>query len=352
MSTSLPPLVDERALEKFLAERLPGETAPVEAQRLSAGHSNETFYITRGQDRWVLRRPPLPPYLPTAHDVGREYRFISALQGTQVPVPKPVLFCENTSVIGAPFYLMERLPGVVIRSEVPPQFDNEESGRQIAEDLIQTLVKLHAVDWRQTEIASIGKPEGYIARQIKRWTSQLEGAYTRPIPELLEVRDWLVEHMPESPPATIVHGDFRIDNCMYSAEPPAQVIGVLDWEMATLGDPLADLGYLLSYWRDRDEPESSFPRDMGYITIRPGFPTRAEVMERYAELSGRKIGDINFYIALAIWKLAVLLEGSYKRHLSGQTDDPFFASLKEGVPALGRRALRVCKGGEFFVDEQ
>lgn len=350
MSASLPPLVDERALEQYLNEHLPGEAAPVVAQRLSAGHSNLTFYITRGNEQYVLRRPPYGPLLPTAHDVIREYRFISALYDTPVPVPRPVLACEDTSVIGAPFYLMERLNGVVIRDQLPPAYRNPESGQQIAEDVVQTLVKLHQVDWRNTLLINMGKPEGYIARQIKRWTGQLEGAYTRPIPELLEVRDWLAEHLPESPPTTIVHGDYRIDNCMYSADPPARVIGVLDWEMATLGDPLADLGYLLSYWRDRDEPESAFPRDMGFITIQPGFPTRQELMERYAELSGIKFkpDTMNFYIALAIWKLAVLLEGSYKRHLSGTTDDPFFASLEEGVPALARRALRVCKGEGFY----
>lgn len=347
MSASLPPLVDEHALERYLAERVPGEAVPLVAERFSGGHSNETFFITRGDQRWVLRRPPLPPYLPTAHDVSREFRFISALKDTNVPVPQPVLFCDDESVIGAPFYLMERLPGVVIRDKLPPQFDNEESGKEIAEDLIQTLVKLHAVDWQNTSIASIGKPEGYIARQIKRWTGQLEGAYTRPVPDLVAVKDWLAAHLPESPAATIVHGDYRIDNCMYSADHPARVIGVLDWEMATLGDPLADLGYLLSFWRNRDEPEQAFPRDMGYITIRPGFPTREEVRDRYAELSGRKVGEMNFYIALAIWKLAILLEGSYKRHLSGQTDDPFFATLKEGVPALAKRALRVCNNEGF-----
>ncbi len=346
MSASLPPLVDEHALRNYLAEHLPGDddTAPVVAERVNSGHSNLTFTITRGKQQWILRRPPYGPLLPTAHDVIREFRFIDALKNTPVPVPQPVLACEDTAVIGAPFYLMEKLPGVVIRSELPPQFQNEESGRAIAEDLIQTLVKLHAVDYQNTSVANIGKAEGYIARQLKRWTGQLEGAYTRPIPDLIEVGDWLKAHLPESPPGAIVHGDFRIDNCMYSADAPPRVIGVLDWEMATLGDPLADLGYLLSYWRDQGEVEASFPRDMGLITILPGFPTRQEVAERYAELSGRKVGEMSFYIALAIWKLAILLEGSYKRHLSGTTDDPFFATLTDGVPALARRALNVCKG--------
>ena len=346
MSTSLPLLVDETALENYLAVHLPGDVAPVVAQRLSAGHSNETFIIRRGQEEWVLRRPPLGPLLPTAHDVIREYRFISALKDTNVPVPQPVLACEDTAVLGAPFYMMEKLPGVVIRDTMPSQFANEASGHAIAEELVQTLVKLHAVDWKNTSVASVGKPEGYIARQIKRWSGQLEGAYTRPLPDLLAVGEWLKENLPESPAASIVHGDYRIDNCMYSASPPARVIGVLDWEMATLGDPLADLGYVLSFWRDKGEPEAAFPRDMGYITILPGFPSRNQIIERYSELSGLRVSEasMRFYVALAIWKLAILLEGSYKRHLSGTTDDPFFALLKEGVPALALRALKVSKG--------
>ncbi len=350
MSASVPPvpsLVDEQALERYLAQNLPGETAQLVVERLSAGHSNLTFTVRRGQQEWVLRRPPYGPLLPTAHDVIREYRFISALKDSEVPVPQPVLMCEDTSVIGAPFYLMEKLSGVVIRDELPPQFQNAESGQQITEDLLKTLVKLQSVDWQNSGVATTGKPDGYIARQLKRWSGQLEGAYTRPIPDLLTVGEWLREHLPESPPATIVHGDFRIDNCMYSAEPPARVIGVLDWEMATIGDPLADLGYLLSYWRNQGEPPASFPRDMGYITVLPGFPTRREVIEMYSEFSGRKIGEIRFYVVLAIWKLAILLEGSYKRHLSGTTDDTFFAQLKEGVPSLARRALNVSKGDEI-----
>jgi aminoglycoside phosphotransferase (APT) family kinase protein len=195
------------------------------------------------------------------------------------------------------------------------------------------------VDYDACGLGSLGRPDGYIARQLRRWMGQLDGARTRPLPDLDEVSGWLQSHMPESPPATIVHGDFRLDNAMFAPRLPARVLAVLDWEMSTLGDPLADLGYLLSFWREQGEPPATpLPDDMGDVTSQPGFPTRAEVAARYEELSGRKITHLTFYVVLAIWKLAILLEGSYRRHLAGTTDDPFFALLGEGVPALARRA--------------
>jgi aminoglycoside phosphotransferase (APT) family kinase protein len=347
---SLPPLVDEAALERYLAEHLPaaGADGPLTAERVIAGHSNETFFITRGSQSWVLRRPPLGPLLPTAHDVLREYRVLSALAKTDVPVPQPVLACEDTSVIGAPFYLMERKRGVVIRETLPAFADTPSARRELGLALVDALAALHSVDWRAAGLEGFGKPEGYLERQVRRWMGQLDGARNRDIPELDQVSEWLKEHIPESPPATIVHGDYRMDNVMFADGPPVRVIAILDWEMSTLGDPLADLGYLLSFWRQADDPEPEYVSPSGRISEAEGFPTRQQLAERYAEKTGRRIKDVAFYQALAIWKLAVLLEGSYKRHLSGTTDDPFFATLREGVPALARRALAVCRGGAML----
>jgi aminoglycoside phosphotransferase (APT) family kinase protein len=342
---SLPPLVDEAALERYLAGKLPGADGPLTAERVIAGHSNETFFIQRGSQSWVLRRPPLGPLLPTAHDVLREYRVLSALSKTTVPVPAPVLACEDTSVIGAPFYLMKRVPGVVIRETLPPFAQTPAVCRELGLALVDALAALHSVDWRAVGLEGFGKPEGYLERQIRRWMGQLDGARNRAIPELDQVGEWLREHLPESPPATIVHGDYRMDNVMFASELPVRLVAILDWEMSTLGDPLADLGYLLSFWREAGDPEQEFATGSWRITEAVGFPTRQEVAERYAEKTGRRIKDVAFYQALAIWKLAVLLEGSYKRHLAGTTDDPFFALLRESVPALARRALAVCQGG-------
>lgn len=339
--TTLPPLIHEENLRRYLAQHIPGEDAPLEVTRISGGHSNETFYIKRGTQEWVLRRPPRGPLLPTAHDVLREYRVLKALNTTTVPTPKVVLACEDTDIIGAPFYLMERVHGIVARDTLPPYANDVAGRRAISIALMDALVALHGADWRAIGLGDFGKPEGYLERQLRRWSGQLEKSRQRPLPDLDAVTAWLTEHMPASGPATIVHGDFRLDNVMLSNDEP-RVIAIFDWEMATIGDPLADVGYLLSFWREPGDPEPDFASDVWRAMEQPGFLTRKEITDYYAERSGRTVRDMAFYEALAIWKLAILLEGSYSRHRSGTTDDPFFARLDEGVPALARRALRVC----------
>ncbi len=347
--TNLPPLVDEVNLARYLAEQLPGPNAatPLNIERVAGGHSNETFIIRRGADEsWVLRRPPRGPLLPTAHDVGREYALISALIKTELPVPQPILHCTDESIIGAPFYLMNYVPGVVIRSTVPPNFANPEGRAELADALIKTLVKLHAVDWREVGLDKIGKPEGYLERQVKRWSGQLDKSRQRDLPDLDAVTVWLREHLPASPETTVVHGDYRIDNVIYASERPARVLAVLDWEMATIGDPLADLGYLISHWRQAGDPPAAVTSELADVTEQSGFPTRAQVAARYEELSGRPVRNLAFYEALAIWKLAILLEGNYNRFKAGTTDDQFYALLEEGVPSLARRALQVCHSAD------
>lgn len=352
MSEILQQLVNEVALDRYLTTHM-AEYAAVAAaklviERVSAGHSNETFVIHKGPHQWVLRRPPLGPLLPTAHDVIREFRMLSGLINTNVPVPRPLLSCEDTTVLGAPFYLMARVDGVVIRSHVPPPFADPATRLELTRALVQNLVRLHAVDWQAAGLAGLGKPTGYLERQLRRWSDQLERAHTRAIPELDAVTVWLGANLPVSPLATIVHGDYRIDNVMYAQALPVQLVATLDWEMATLGDPLADLGYMLSFWREPGDPPFPIQGDLGQVTTEPGFPTRAVVIQMYAEMSGREVDprQMAFYTALAVWKLAILLEGSYTRHLAGTTDDPYFELMREGVPALGRRALGICQGQE------
>jgi len=340
-------LVDTEALRRYLALALPSPEAevPLAIERIRGGHSNETFYLTRGGERYVLRRPPRGPLLPTAHDVGREYRVLSALADPYVPVPRPILFCDDAGVFGAPFYLMERVPGVVIRAKLPSAFAADEAARAgLGDALIDALADLHAVDWQAVGLGDFGKPQGYLDRQLRRWIGQLDASRTRPLPDLDAVTEWLRDHLPESPAATIVHGDYRLDNLIYAPEPPARVLAIVDWEMATIGDPLADLGYLLSFWAEPDDPLFALADAAWRITAQPGFPTRAQLVARYAARTGRYMEHVSFYVALAIWKLAILLEGSYKRHLSGTTDDPFFATLDIGIPLLAARAHAVCKG--------
>ena len=349
MSGTLPPLVDPEALARYLDTALPDTAGqPLNVERIRGGHSNETFFVTRGAARWVLRRPPRGPLLPTAHDVGREYRVLRGLTQTGVPVPRPLLLCDDSIAIGAPFYLMERVEGTVIRETLPPAFAADVSARaDLGYELVDRLAELHAVDYTAVGLGDLGKPAGYLERQLRRWTGQLDASRNRPLPDLDAVTQWLAAHLPGSPPATIVHGDYRLDNAMYAPQPPARIVAILDWEMATLGDPLADLGYLLSFWMEPSDPTTAL-EDSWRVTALPGFPKRAQLVARYAERTGHVLTDVPFYVALAIWKLAVLLEGSYKRHLAGTTDDPFFATLGAGVPALAKRALAVCHGEITF----
>lgn len=341
--TTLPPLVDSSKLGAYLAERLPGSGELV-VERHQAGHSNETFFITRGTDEWVLRRPPRGAFLPTAHDVGREYRVLSALAGTSVRVPRTVLMCEDESVIGAPFYVMERVRGVVIRDELPDVFREADRAR-IGEELVDAVVELHSVDPVAAGLEGFGKPRGYLDRQLRRWKGQMELTLplTRPIPELEQVGDWLHAQQPPEQRTTIVHGDYKLDNVMFATKPPARLVTILDWEMSTLGDPLADLGWMISFWREPGDPTEDVLARTSRVTELPGFHRRAELVERYAAATDRDVSHLSWYQVLAIWKLAILLEGSYARHLAGVTDDPFFAEMEHGVPALARLALGVAR---------
>jgi aminoglycoside phosphotransferase (APT) family kinase protein len=257
-----------------------------------------------------------------------------------------VLACEDPSVIGAPFYVMERVDGWVVRDRLPAFLDEgpDADRRAVGEELVDALVELHTVDWRAAGLEGWGKPTGYLERQVRRWTGQLTIAtgFTRPLPDLFRLGEWLAERVPASPPSTIVHGDYKLDNVVLTPDAPVRVAAILDWEMSTIGDPLADLGYLLSFWREPGDPPDPVLIEQVELTRLPGFSTRAELLDRYAERSGREVPDLRWYEVLARWKLAILLEGSYARHLAGVTDDPFFAELERGVPALARRALEVA----------
>ena len=340
------PLVDAEALERYLDRAIPGP-GRVEVERHRAGHSNETFFVRRGADEWVLRRPPRGAFLPTAHDVLREYRVLSAIADTNVRAPRPILACEDETVVGAPFYLMERAHGFVIREELPRGFREDEGARAgIGDELVDALAELHAVDWRREGLEGWGRPSGYLERQVRRWRGQLELAtrFSRPLPDVVKVGEWLAEHLPESGAPAIVHGDYKLDNVCFAHEPPARLVSIFDWEMSTIGDPLADVGWMISFWREPGDPVDVLERDTA-VTRLGGFRPREDLLERYRTRTGRVMSDLLFYMVLAVWKLGVLLEGSYARHLAGVTDDPLFAELEEGVPALGERALEMIRAG-------
>jgi aminoglycoside phosphotransferase (APT) family kinase protein len=333
-----PPLIVREALEAELG------LGPLEVERASAGHSNVTFFLDAGVRRLVLRRPPRGPFPASAHDVLREYRILAALGRYGVRAPKVVLSCADPEVIGAPFYVMERVDGVVADAATPSPLDNPTDRRRIGDELIDTLLELHRVDWRgSNELSRIGRADGYLTRQVKLWASQWRRQRTREIEVVERVGERLRWSIPESPPATLVHGDYKLDNVALAPLSPARIVAVLDWEMATIGDPLADLGFLTATWLQGDDPERLL--GLSRAAAEPGYPTRSELIERYATASGLAVERLSWYQALALWKLAILLEGSYRRFKAGTTDDPFFARLERGVPSLAEQAAEALDGG-------
>jgi aminoglycoside phosphotransferase (APT) family kinase protein len=297
--------------------------------------------VQRGDARVVLRRPPRPPLPPSAHDVLREARLLRALESTPVRVPR-VLASDEGDVLGVPFYLMEEMHGSVITSEIPPALDDEQGRRRICEELVDGLVEVHAVDWRKCGLEGYGKPTGYLERQLRRFNGLWEFNKTRELPIVEEVGQWLADNLPESPESTIVHGDYRLGNVMVGDEPPARLMAIFDWELSTIGDPLADVGYLTVTWAQQDDPADISFSSLSAASRREGFLSRAELTARYEEASGRSVTALNWYQALALWKAAVFMEGNYKRFTMGNSDDEYLAFFDEGVPALAEKAREVA----------
>jgi aminoglycoside phosphotransferase (APT) family kinase protein len=337
------PLLVLEPLAAFLDEHGLG-SGPLEAEPIGDGHSNVTYLVRRRGCEVVVRRPPRPPLPPSAHDVLREARLIGAIQGTAARVPEVLAVCDDEDVIGAPFYVMERLHGEVITKTVPAALDTPDERRRIGEGLVDALVEIHGVDW-QACLEGFGKPTGYLERQVRRFTGLWEQGRTREVESVERVGKWLAENVPESGPATIVHGDYRLGNTMFAAEAPARLCAVFDWEMATIGDPLADIGYMCATWSEAgDPPVGQF--ELGRVTRAEGFPTRAELIARYEEHSGREVRELPWYTTLALWKSVVFMEGNYRRAVEGRTDDPYLKSFGEGVLELAARAEAVAFGSE------
>jgi aminoglycoside phosphotransferase (APT) family kinase protein len=342
-SNSRPPLLMLDPLAGFLDDHGLGE-GEIEAVPIGEGHSNVTYLLRRGEERVVLRRPPRPPIPPSAHDVLREARLLGALWDTPARVPKVLAVCADTEVIGAPFYVMEEVEGEVIVASVPDALDTPLERRRVADELIDALVEIHSVDWRAAGLEDFGKPTGYLERQLRRFLGLWELNRTREIPAVESVAAWLGENMPSSPTATIVHGDYRLGNTMFATGAPARLAAVLDWEMATIGDPLADIGYLCMMWTEADDPTSGLREHLGSVTRAEGFPTRAELIARYEEGSGRSMSNVRWYTTLALWKSVVFMEGNYKRAIAGMTDDPYLKTFGDGVLELARQAELVAHG--------
>jgi aminoglycoside phosphotransferase (APT) family kinase protein len=322
--------IDRAGVEGWFEENVPGAKPPLSFERISGGRSNLTFGVRDTEGRaWALRRPPLGKRLGSAHDMGREHRVISALQETPVPVPPVVGLCEDDAVNGAPFYVMGFVEGPILRSAEDAKRFDEAERRAIGERVVATLVAIHEVDPDAVGLGELGRKEAYVERQLRRWYGQWEKSKTRDLPAVDGVHERLSARIPEQGPATIVHGDYRLDNMILS--PSGEVAAVVDWELCTLGDPLADVGMLLVYWSEEGD---EFMPLFAPATIATGFPTRDEVRARYAERSRRDLRQIDFFVALGYWKLAIILEGVYARYASGQygkTDEGFqeFAKVVE-----------------------
>ena len=340
---SRPPLLMLDPLEAFLDAHGIG-SGEIHAEPIGDGHSNVTYLLRRGDTSVVLRRPPRPPLPPSAHDVLREARLLRALWDTPARVPRVLGVCDDEATIGAPFYLMEYIDGEVIVASVPAALDSPPERALIGQELIDALVAIHAVDWRAVGLEGFGKPTGYLERQVRRFLGLWDLNKTREIPAVERVAAWLTENMPESGEATIVHGDFRLGNTIYARQAPARLEAVLDWEMATIGDPLADIGYLCMMWSDPGDSVSGMRAALGGVTQAEGFPTRADLIARYEERSGRSMRDIRWYTTLALWKSIVFMEGNYKRAIAGTTDDPYLKQFGEGVLELARQAELVAHG--------
>lgn len=316
------------------------DTRPVgpelQTRLIAGGRSNPTYEVTDGQRYWILRRPPVGHVLPTAHDMGREYRAMTALYGSTVPVPRTVGLCDDQAVLGAPFYVMDKIEGITLRTAQDTGRLTPEQRAALARAAVQTLADLHQIDPAAVGLGDWGRPDGYLERQLRRWLRQWESSATAARPEVAELHSRLTTTLPESRFPGIVHGDFKIDNLMVDRADPTRVLGLLDWEMATLGDTLTDLGILCSFWDH--EGEFHNPITAG-ATALPGFPTRDEVVEAYLDARGIEVADIDWYLVFADFKVAVILEGIHARHLQGHTEGADFEGVGDMVEPLLNRAL-------------
>jgi aminoglycoside phosphotransferase (APT) family kinase protein len=328
--------LDWEKLAAYLREQL-GVAGEMTVGQFPGGHSNLTYDLAFGDQELVLRRPPFGPVPPRAHDMARECRVLQAVHPHFPLAPKPLLLCEDTSIIGSVFYVMERRRGIVIRTSEPPQIEPLRS--QISASVVDTLADLHAIDVAAHGLDSLGKPAGFVARQIRGWTERWHGSKTSDVPEMESLAQWLEKRIPADPERpTLVHGDYKLDNVMLDERDPSRLVGVFDWEMSAIGDPLVDVGILLCYWVHAVSGEDDA---IGGVTRRPGWFGREEILTRYAERSGRAVDDIAVYEVFAIFKLAVVIQQIYARYVRGQTDDPRFAALGVRVGELARVAIRL-----------
>jgi aminoglycoside phosphotransferase (APT) family kinase protein len=339
--------LDVARLGAYLVAHLSGAEGPLVVEQFPHGHSNLTYLLRLGDRELVLRRPPFGTRVETAHDMGREYRILSRLCRVYEPAPCPVLSCEDESILGAPFYLMERRRGIILRRTPPPDRPLPPAMvRRLGEALVDNLARLHALDYRAAGLGDLGKPEGYVERQVTGWTRRYQDARTDDISALEQVAAWLAGTMPDESGAALIHNDYKLDNLMLDPGDLTRIVAVLDWEMATLGDPLMDLGTTLGYWIEAGDPEPLRRHGVGPTAL-PGSLTRRELVERYRQTTGRDVTNMLFHYVFGLFKIAVIAQQIYARYVKGHTRDRRFAGLNEVVTALGLGAVQAIGAGQF-----
>jgi len=339
----------QESLLGYLKQHLPDVEGPLTVEQFPAGFSNLTYLLRIGDrelgDReLVLRRPPIGAKIKMAHDMGREYRILAHLHPVYSKVPRPLLFCEDDSVLGAPFYVMERVKGIILRAQPPRGLDlSADTMRRLSEVFVDNLAEIHAIDYEAAGLGDLGSPQGYVSRQISGWTKRYYNARTDDVPEIEQLATWLQEHLPaDTTHGSLIHNDYKYDNVVLAPDDLTRVVAVLDWEMATVGDPLMDLGTTLGYWVEPTDPEEW--QQYGFVLTKlPGNFTRNEILDYYSRRSGRDVADPVFYYAYALLKIAVIVQQIYARYQKGLTKDPRFAQLGALVKACGRLAQRAIE---------
>jgi len=335
--------IDARALGAYLRGKVEGAEGGVTVEQFPGGHSNLTYLVRAADREYVLRRPPVGPVAPKAHDMAREFRVLEAVHPVFPPAPRVYVLCEDPAVIGVTFFLMERRHGVVLRRDVPPEFAHAAGfPRKTSEGFIDCLAQLHAIDIERHGLFTLGRPDGFLDRQVRGWTDRWERAKTEELPGMDRLVRWLADRLPASATPTLVHNDFKLDNIMLDARNLGRIEAVLDWEMATVGDPLVDLGCTLCYWTQAGDPEMRGGSLSG-VTAEPGWHTRAELVARYAEKAGRDVSALGYYEVFGLFKLGVILQQIYFRFHRGQTRDERFRDFHLRVRGLMRAAVELAE---------
>jgi aminoglycoside phosphotransferase (APT) family kinase protein len=334
-------------LEPYLRHHFPSDAGALLVRQFPSGHSNLTYSLSLGLRELVLRRPPFGSKVKSAHDMSREFRVLSKLHSVYAPAPEVLFYCDDNSIIGAPFYVMKPVHGIILRRLVPPGLDfSAEMARRLSESFVDNLIRLHRVDYAAVGLADLGKPEGYLERQVRGWTERYHGSKTHDYPEVEKIAAWMQQHMPATSGISLIHNDYKYDNVVLDSKGIATIVGVLDWEMCTIGDPLTDLGTTLAYWIDAADSEELQKNRWGPTNV-PGSLTRAELVHDYARKTGTDSSEIAFYLAFARFKLAVIVQQIYYRYHQGLTKDERFASMPDTIQMLLQASLHTAQTGRI-----